>query len=120
MFFSSHVTGQSHNPARGRRLVQSHIRGVFDENLPQRNSTNKRSSFPKLVSVKLAPESLTLNSLLWLDRQDIFRLLLSRPDTISASYHVCHLRLACCKRKTLLQATSRRGGSPHVQRPQEA
>jgi hypothetical protein len=41
MFFSSHVTGQSHNPARGRRLTQSCSiqRG---DNLPQHYNTSKR------------------------------------------------------------------------------
>jgi len=37
MFFSSHVTGRSHNPARDSRLV------LKDNNLSQYKSTNKRT-----------------------------------------------------------------------------
>jgi len=49
MFFSSHVTGQSHNPARGRRLAQKFLHFIIlGKNLPQYQSTKKRNCFKKL------------------------------------------------------------------------
>jgi hypothetical protein len=42
------VTGQSHNPAKGRRLAR--INSIFiGENLPQHNHTSKFSYFKEYV-----------------------------------------------------------------------
>jgi len=49
MFFSSHVTGQSHNPAKGRRLAQKFLHfTILGKNLPQHYNTKKRKCFKKL------------------------------------------------------------------------
>ena len=60
MFFSSHVTGQSHNPARGRRLAQTDTISSGD-NLPQRNYTNRHSRF---VGIFLLKSKQVLNHIL--------------------------------------------------------
>jgi len=47
MFFSSHVTGQSHNPARGRRLALKYNDIQNGKNLPHQKNTTQRSRFHK-------------------------------------------------------------------------
>jgi len=47
MFFSSHVTGQSRNPAKGLRFTLNNAI-LYGNNLPQHNYNNKRTCFLKL------------------------------------------------------------------------